>query len=119
MIEYIASKQGVDPMTVLNKLREINGLDALPPSPAIEQVQNELTPKQQQLLYKFKTPERSSRGLSNMSSYAPNLSPKDTVKSSKELERSLISHPQLLQVLLKQKVRGTYKLITSTARQRV
>jgi hypothetical protein len=75
MIEYIASKQGVDPMTVLNKLREINGLDALPPSPAIEQVQNELTPKQQQLLYKFKTPERSSRGLSNMSSYAPERVP--------------------------------------------
>ena len=74
-INYIANKLGVDPLTVLNKQLEANGMDALPPSPALEVV-NQLTPTQQNLINKFKTPERSSRGLMGLQAYTPDVVPK-------------------------------------------
>ena len=74
-IDYIADKLGVDPLTVLNRQLKANGMDALPPSPAIEVV-NKLTPTQQRLLNKFKTPERSTRGLMGVTAYSPEIIPK-------------------------------------------
>ena len=74
-IDYIANKLGVDPLTALNKLLEANGMDALPPSPALEVV-NQLTPTQQNLINKFKTPERSTRGLMGLQAYTPDVVPK-------------------------------------------
>lgn len=73
-IEYIASKLGVDPLTVLNRQLKANGMNELPPSPAIEVV-NQLTPTQQNLLYKYKTESRTERGLSGLVSYTPELVP--------------------------------------------
>ena len=74
-INYIADKLGVDPLTVLNRQLKANGMDALPPSPAIEVV-NKLTPTQQRLLNKYKTPERSNRGLMGVSAFTPDIVPK-------------------------------------------
>ena len=74
-IDYIADKLGVDPLTVLNRQLKANGMDALPPSPAIEVV-NKLTPTQQRLLNKFKTPDRSTRGLMGVSEFTPDIVPK-------------------------------------------
>lgn len=74
-IDYIADKLGVDPLTVLNRQLKANGMDALPPSPAIEVV-NKLTPTQQRLLNKYKTPDRSTRGLMGVSEFTPNIVPK-------------------------------------------
>ena len=74
-IDYIADKLGVDPLTVLNRQLKANGMDALPPSPAIEVV-NKLTPTQQRLLNKYKTPERSNRGLMGVSAFTPDIVPK-------------------------------------------
>lgn len=74
-IDYIANKLGVDPLTALNKLLEANGMDALPPSPALEAV-NKLTPTQQNLINKFKTPERSTRGLMGLQAFTPDVVPK-------------------------------------------
>ena len=74
-IDYIADKLGVDPLTVLNRQLKANGMDALPPSPAIEVV-NKLTPTQQRLLNKYKTPERSTRGLMGVSEFTPDIVPK-------------------------------------------
>lgn len=74
-IDYIADKLGVDPLTVLNRQLKANGMDALPPSPAIEVV-NKLTPTQQRLLNKFKNPDRSTRGLMGVSEFTPDIVPK-------------------------------------------
>jgi len=74
-IDYIADKLGVDPLTVLNRQLKANKMDALPPSPAIE-VANKLTPTQQRLLNKYKTPERSNRGLMGVSAFTPDIVPK-------------------------------------------
>jgi soluble lytic murein transglycosylase-like protein len=50
-------------------------MDALPASPAMEIIQNELSPTQQRLLNQFKTPERSARGMTGISQYSPELVP--------------------------------------------
>ena len=73
-INYLANKLGVDPLTVLNRQLEANGMDSLPPSPAIEAI-NQLTPTQQNLINKFKTESRTERGLSGLVSYTPELVP--------------------------------------------
>lgn len=74
-LEYVAEQQGVDPLTVLNRTREAQGMDALPASPAMEIIQNELSPTQQRLLNQFKTPERSARGLIGQTKYYPETVP--------------------------------------------
>ncbi len=74
LVEFIAQRLNVDPLTVLNKQLELNDMDALPPTPAMESV-NKLTPTQQQLLNKFKTPERSSRGFGGTGKYDPAVVP--------------------------------------------
>jgi hypothetical protein len=68
-LEYVAEQQGIDPLTVLNRTREAQRMDALPASPAMEIIQNELSPTQQRLLNQFKTPERSSRALIGQTKY--------------------------------------------------
>ena len=80
-IDYIANKLGVDPLTVLNAQLKANGMDALPPSPALEAV-NKLTPTQQNLINKFKTPERSTRGLMGLQAYTPDVVPNGLWKIS-------------------------------------
>ena len=74
-IDYIANKFGVDPLTVLNAQLEANGMEALPPTPA-QEIINELSPKQQQLLHKFKTLDRSTRGLMGVTAFSPDIIPK-------------------------------------------
>jgi hypothetical protein len=74
-LDYIAQAQGVDPLTVLNRQRKANGMTELPPSPAIEVIQNELTPTQQRLLNQFKTPSRSARAFTSIAQYKPELVP--------------------------------------------
>ena len=74
-LTYAADKLGVDPLSLLNSQREANGLGELPPPPSAEVIQQELTPLQQQLLNKFKSPERSQRGLSGVSTFKPELLP--------------------------------------------
>jgi hypothetical protein len=71
---FIGQQLGVDPLTVLNKQLELKGMDALPPTPAMEVVNN-LTPRQQQLLQKYKTPERSARGLGGTGKYEASTVP--------------------------------------------
>ncbi len=74
LVDFIAQRLNVDPLTVLNKQLELNDMDPLPPTPAIEFV-NTQTPRQQQLLQRYKTPERSARGLAS-STFAPEVVPK-------------------------------------------
>ena len=74
-LNYIAQELGVDPLTVLNRQRKANGMTELPPSPAIEVMQNQLSPEQQRLLNQFKTPDRSTRGLIGQSQYNPEVIP--------------------------------------------
>jgi hypothetical protein len=71
--DFIAQQLGVDPITVINKQLELSGMEALPPSPAMEIINN-VTPEQKQLLLKYKTPERSSRGLAT-DGYKPEIVP--------------------------------------------
>jgi hypothetical protein len=75
--DFIAQQLGVDPLTVINKqlgLLKIPGMEALPPSPAMEIINN-VTPEQKQLLLKYQTPERSTRGLAT-DGYKPEIVPK-------------------------------------------
>ena len=74
-LNYIAEQLGVDPLTVLNRQRKAHGMTELPPSPAIEVMQNQLSPEQQRLLNLYKTPERSNRGLLGQTQYNPEIVP--------------------------------------------
>ncbi len=62
-VEYAADILDMDSLSLINKLRETNGMEALPATPAYEVIQNQLTPTQQRLLRQFKTPERTNRSL--------------------------------------------------------
>jgi soluble lytic murein transglycosylase-like protein len=73
-ISYIAQKQGVDELTVLNKLRAQQGLDELESTPASEVVANELTPAQRAALANIGTPEVSARTMGSLG-YKPELIP--------------------------------------------
>ena len=76
IVDYIAQELGVDPLTVLNKQLKAADMTELPPSPAVEVVQNQLSPEQQKLLYQFKTADRSTRGLMGQTQYNPEIVPK-------------------------------------------
>lgn len=72
--EFIGAQLGVDPITVINRqIGLVPDMEPLPPSPALEYV-NQQTPAQQQLLFKYKTPERSVRGLAS-DGYRPEIVP--------------------------------------------
>jgi hypothetical protein len=70
---FIGQQLNVDPLTVLNGQLKLKGMDVLPPSPAMEILNNQ-TPQQKQLLLKYKTPERSARGLAS-EKYEPGVVP--------------------------------------------
>jgi len=74
-VEYAADILDMDPLSLINKLRETNGMEALPATPAYEVIQNQLTSTQQRLLRQFKTPERTARGLVGQTQYNPELVP--------------------------------------------
>lgn len=74
-VEYAADILNMDPLSLINQLRETNGMEALPATPAYEVIQNQLTPTQQRLLRQFKTPERIARGLVGQTQYNPELVP--------------------------------------------
>mgnify|MGYP004373367553 CR=1 FL=1 len=65
----------MDPLSLINKIRDANGMSELPPSPAMEVMQNQLSPTQQRLLRQFKTPERITRGLIGQTQYNPEMVP--------------------------------------------
>jgi len=67
MLNYVAQELNVDPLTVLNRQLKAAGMNELPPSPAMEIIQNEVSPLQQQLMLQFPTPERSHRGMVSVS----------------------------------------------------
>jgi soluble lytic murein transglycosylase-like protein len=71
---FIGQQLGIDPLTVLNKQLELKGMDVLPPTPAMEIINNQ-TPLQKQLLLKYKSPQRSARGLA-AEKYSPEIVPK-------------------------------------------
>ena len=75
ILDYVGSKYGLSGLEILNRQRKAYKMDLLPESPAIQAVQNELTPTQQRLLREFPTPERSQRGLSGMSGFNPDILP--------------------------------------------
>lgn len=100
-INYIANKLDVDPLTVLNKQLEANGMDALPPSPALEAV-NKLTPTQQNLINKFKTPERTARGLAGLKTFKPEVVPGGYGNKIKEAAEANNIPPAILTALLEQ-----------------
>jgi len=62
-VEYAADILDMDPLSLINQLRETNGMEALPATPAYEVIHNQLTPTQQRLRRQFKTPERTNRAL--------------------------------------------------------
>ena len=74
-VEYAADILTMDPLSLINKLRETNGMEALPATPAYEVIQNQLTPTQERLLRQFKTPERTARALVGQTQYNPETVP--------------------------------------------
>ena len=88
MLDYVGRKYGLSGLEILNRQRKSYGMDLLPPSPAIEAIQNELTPTQQRLLREFPTPERSERGLLGMSGFKPELLPSRAQPYAKAIEQS-------------------------------
>ena len=71
---YVASKQGVDPLTVLNRQLKANGMDELPATPAQEIVANELSPAQRAALANIGTPMVSTRTMGSLG-WKPELVP--------------------------------------------
>ena len=110
-IDYIANKLGVDPLTALNKLLEASGMDALPPSPALEVV-NQLTPTQQNLINKFKTPERTARGLAGLKTFKPEVVPGGYGNKIKEAADASNIPPAVLAALLEKESEWRQDVIT-------
>ena len=73
-LTYIGTKQGVDPLTVLNRQRKAAGMNELPPTPAMEIVQ-ELTPQQRAAINNIGTPEVSGRVMGSTGEYRPEAVP--------------------------------------------
>ena len=74
-VDYIAKNEGVDPLTVLNKQLKAAGMTELPPSPAIEVIENQLSPDTAETTLSIKTPARSNRGLIGQTQYNPEIVP--------------------------------------------
>jgi len=74
-LTYIGAKLGVDPLTVLNKQRLAAGMNELPPTPAMEIVQQELTPQQRSALSNIGTTEASTRVMGSAGQFRPELVP--------------------------------------------
>ena len=73
-IVYIANKQGVDPLTILNIFRSQKGISALATTPASEVIANELTPAQRAALANIGTPSVSTRTMGSLG-WKPELVP--------------------------------------------
>lgn len=73
-INYIAQMQGVDPLTVINKLRAQQGVPELASTPANDVVANELTPAQRAALANIGTPQVSTRTMGALG-WKPELVP--------------------------------------------
>ena len=71
---YVADKQGIDPLTVLNRQRKAAGMDELETTPASEVVANELTPAQRAALANIGTPSVSTRTMGSLG-WKPELVP--------------------------------------------
>ena len=63
---YIANKQGIDPLTVLNRQRIAAGMTPLPTTPASEVITNELTPAQRAALANIGTTQVSTRVMGSL-----------------------------------------------------
>jgi len=100
VLEYPADILDMDSLSLYNKLRETNGMDALPATPAYEVIQNQLTPTQQRLLRQFKTPERTARALTGQSQYNPELVPGGYGKTIQEAASKYNIDPSILAGLL-------------------
>jgi hypothetical protein len=95
----IGRRLNVDPLTVLNKQLEVHKMDALPPTPAMEVV-NKLTPQQQQLLQKYKTPERSARGFGGTGTFKPEIVPHGLGQNVEQSATKYNIPPSILAALL-------------------
>ncbi len=95
-VEHAANILDMDPLALINKLRETNGMDELPPSPAMEVMQNQLSPTQQRLLRQFKTPERSTRGLIGQTQYNPEMVPKGYGKAIQDASSKYGVDPSII-----------------------
>ena len=74
-LEYIADKQGVDPLTILNKSRKAAGMTELPPTPAQQIVANQFTPAQKAALRNIHNPQVSARTMGSFNKFQPELVP--------------------------------------------
>ena len=74
-LSYVAEQYGLSPFQVLNRQLEANSMELPPPSPAMEVIENQLTPEQQKLLNVNPSQFRVERGLTGIKAFAPELLP--------------------------------------------
>ena len=72
---YWASQFGVDPIEIINAQRKAEGMSPLEIPPAIETVRQGVDPELQNLLHRYKSPERSARALGSLGTYNPTIVP--------------------------------------------
>ena len=73
-LEYIASKQGVDALTILNKSRKAAGMTELPPTPAQQIIANQFT-RRMAALRNIHNPQVSARTMGSFNKFQPELVP--------------------------------------------
>lgn len=68
---------GYDPMVMINKQLEAQGVPAVPPPPSLDHVKQNVSPAFQALLYRTPSPNRSSRALGSTNMFTPAIVPQN------------------------------------------
>ena len=100
---FIADKLGISPLDVLRRQRKAYGMVEIPPTPAEEIIQNELTPEQRTLLNTTPSVERSQRGMTGVKTFNASLLPSKAQPYAQQIDIAASSYdipPAILAGLL-------------------
>lgn len=73
---YAGNILDVDPLTVINKQRIAVGLTALELPKSLKVIESKVNPEFQRFLYRYQTPERTTRALGSIKQFQPDLIPR-------------------------------------------
>jgi len=104
---YVAERQGVDPITVINRQRQAMNVPPLPPSPAIEAVTTQMTPEQQRNLNRYMTKDYANvdhnrRALGAPGVFMPEVVPQGFGSTIQQAAQQHGIDPSILAGLLQQ-----------------
>jgi hypothetical protein len=96
MAVYWARHFNVDPLTIENRQRKAAGLGALSEPKSLQTVRSEVNPAYQQFLNRYQSPSRTTRALSTMKRFAPELIPNGYGQAVEQAARAYGIDPWIL-----------------------